>query len=82
MCGFQLNMLLKKMKTKIVFLLFALSCFANVVTQPLKIYIVYTFKYNDKVVEKFYLNKSNAEKYCETFKDNHDYKVEEVTISE
>lgn len=82
MFGFQLSMLLKKMKTKIMFLLFALSCFANVVTQPLKIYIVYTYKYNDKVVEKFYLNKSNAEKYCEKFKDNHDYKVEEVTITE
>ena len=82
MSGFQLSMLLKKMKTKIMFLLFALGCFANVATQPLKIYIVYTYKYNDKVVEKFYLNKSNAEKYCDKFKDNHDYKVEEVIISE
>lgn len=82
MYGFQLSMLLKMMKTKIMFLLFALGCFANVATQPLKIYIVYTFKYNDKVVEKFYLKKSNAEKYCEMFKENHDYKVEEVTITE
>jgi len=71
------------MKKIFLFFIFSLVCYASKVSvDNIKIYIVYSFKYNDKIVEKFYLKKENAVKYCERFKDNHDYQVEEVTITE
>jgi hypothetical protein len=56
--------------------------YASTVIEPLKLYVVYTCKFNERVIEKIFLKKENAQKYCDMFKDNHDYTFEEITIKE
>jgi len=48
----------------------------------LKVYYIITYRSNEKVIEKVYLKKENAQKYINTFKDNHNYELEEVTLTE
>ena len=69
------------MKYLILILIAAISI-AAVNDLKLKIYYVITYRSNEKVIEKVYLKKENAQKYINTFKDNHNYELEEATLTE
>jgi hypothetical protein len=69
------------MKSLLIILIAAISI-AAVNHLKLKIYYVITYRSNEKVIEKVYLKKENAQKYINTFKDNHNYELEEATLTE
>lgn len=69
------------MKYLILILIAAISI-ASVHDLKLKIYYVITYRSNERVIEKVYLKKENAQKYINTFKDNHNYELEEATLTE
>jgi len=60
----------------------ATVAYAATMTEPIKVYVIYTYKFNERVIEKIYIKKENAQKYCDAFKDSHNYTFEELTISE
>ncbi len=62
--------------------LFACFAYAATLPEPIKLYVIYTYKFNERVIEKIYIKKENAQKYCDQFKDSHDYTFEEVTVKE
>jgi hypothetical protein len=62
--------------------LFACFAYAATLPEPIKLYVIYTYKFNERVIEKIFIKKDNAQKYCEQFKDNHDYTFEEITVKE
>lgn len=62
--------------------LFACFAYAATLPEPVKLYVIYTYKFNERVIEKIYIKKENAQKYCDMFKDSHDYTFEEVTVKE
>ena len=62
--------------------LFACFAYAATMPEPIKLYVIYTYKFNERVIEKIYIKKENAQKYCDAFKDSHNYTFEEITISE
>ena len=62
--------------------LFACFAYAATLPEPIKLYVVYTYKFNERVIEKIFIKKENAQKYCDMFKDSHDYTFEEVTVKE
>jgi len=55
---------------------------ASIDNLKLKVYFIITYRSNEKVIEKVYLKKENAQKYINTFKDNHNYELEEATLTE
>lgn len=61
---------------------FAAFAYAATLPEPVKVYVIYTYKFNERVIEKIYIKKENAQKYCDTYKDSHNYTFEELTISE
>jgi hypothetical protein len=69
------------MKYLILILIAAISI-AAVNDLKLKIYYVITYRSNERVIEKVYLKKENAQKYINTFKENHNYELEEATLTE
>ena len=69
------------MKYLILILIAAISI-AAVNDLKLKIYYVITYRSNERVIEKVYLKKENAQKYINTFKENHDYELEEAVLTE
>lgn len=69
------------MKYLILILITAISI-AAVNDLKLKIYYVITYRSNERVIEKVYLKKENAQKYINTFKENHNYELEEATLTE
>ena len=62
--------------------LFACFSYSATLPEPIKLYVIYSYKFNERVIEKIYIKKENAQKYCEQFKDSHDYTFEEVTVKE
>ena len=62
--------------------LFACFAYAATLPEPVKLYVIYTYKFNERVIEKIFIKKENAQKYCDQFKDSHDYTFEEVTVKE
>lgn len=62
--------------------LFACFAYAATLPEPIKLYVIYTYKFNERVIEKIFIKKENAQKYCDMFKDSHDYTFEEVTVKE
>ena len=62
--------------------LFAFFAYATTSPEPIKLYVIYTYKFNERVIEKIYIKKENAKKYCDDFKESHNYTFEEITISE
>ena len=62
--------------------MFACFAYAATMPEPIKLYVIYTYKFNERVIEKIYIKKENAQKYCDMFKDSHNYTFEEITISE
>ena len=69
------------MKYLILILIAAISI-AAVNDLKLNIYYVITYRSNERVIEKVYLKKENAQKYINTFKENHNYELEEAVLTE
>jgi len=66
----------------LILILIAVASIAAVNDLKLKIYYVITYRSNERVIEKVYLKKENAQKYINTFKENHNYELEEATLTE
>ncbi len=66
----------------LILILIAAASIAAVNDLKLNIYYVITYRSNERVIEKVYLKKENAQKYINTFKDNHNYELEEATLTE
>lgn len=60
----------------------AVMSIASIDNLKLKVYYIITYRSNEKVIEKVYLKKENAQKYINTFKDNHNYELEEAILTE
>jgi len=50
--------------------------------EPPKIPKIMSYRGNDLAIEKVYLKKENAQKYCDMYKDSHNYSVEEKELTE
>ena len=48
----------------------------------IKVYLIMSYRGNDLAIEKVYLKKENAQKYCDMYKDSHNYSVEEKELLE
>jgi len=66
----------------LILILIAVASIAAVNDLKLKIYYVITYRSNERVIEKVYLKKENAQKYINTFKENHNYELEEAVLTE
>ena len=66
----------------LILILIAAASIAAVNDLKLKIYYVITYRSNERVIEKVYLKKEKAQKYINTFKENHNYELEEATLTE
>ena len=66
----------------LILILIAAASIAAVNDLKLKIYYVITYRSNERVIEKVYLKKENAQKYCDMYKDSHNYSVEERELTE
>jgi len=63
-------------------IIIAVMSIASIDNLKLKVYYIITYRSNEKVIEKVYLKKENAQKYINTFKDNHNYELEEAILTE
>ena len=54
----------------------------TVAPPKIKVYLIMSYRGNDLAIEKVYLKKENAQKYCDMYKDSHNYSVEERELSE
>ena len=71
------------MSIKIIFVcLLALIYVITTKQTKTKVYLILSYRANDLSIEKVYLNKSNAEKYRDAYKDSHNYSVEERELTE
>ena len=62
--------------------LFACFAYAATSTEPIKLYVIYTYKFNERVIEKIYIKKENDKMFWDDFNESHNYTFEEITISE
>ena len=62
--------------------LFACFAYAATLPEPVKVYVIYTYKFNERIIERIFLKKENAQKYCDTYKESHNYTFEELSITE
>ena len=60
----------------------ATIAYAATMPDPIKVYVIYTYKFNERIIEKIFLKKENAQKYCDTYKESHNYTFEELSITE
>ena len=60
----------------------ATVAYAATMPEPIKLYVIYTYKFNERTIEKIFIKKENAQKYCDTFKESHNYTFEELTVAE
>ena len=70
------------MKSFLFYILLITVAYATTVTDPIKVYFVISSRTGDRTIEKVYLVKENAQKYCNMYKDSHNYIIEEHTLSE
>lgn len=70
------------MKNLLLVILFSSAIYGAVSKDSTKIYVIYTYKYNERVIEKIFLRKENAQKYCDTYKESHNYTFEEMDLTE
>ena len=54
----------------------------TVAPPKIKVYLIMSYRGNDLAIEKVYLKKENAQKYCDMYKDSHNYSVEERELIE
>lgn len=60
----------------------ATIAYAATLPEPIKLYVVYSYKFDERTIQKIFLKKENAKKYCDTYKESHNYTFEEVTVNE
>lgn len=70
------------MKSFILCILLITFTYASTITESIKVYFVVSSRTGDRTIEKVYLVKENAQKYCNMYKDSHNYIIEEHTLSE
>lgn len=70
------------MKSFILYILLITVAYASTITEPIKVYFVISSRTGDRTIEKVYLVKENAQKYCDMYKDSHNYIIEEHKLSE
>jgi steroid 5-alpha reductase family enzyme len=63
-------------------ILFTAFAYAATLPEPIKVYLIVSSRSGEYTIEKIYLRKENAEKYCEMFKDSHNYVIEERKLTE
>jgi len=62
--------------------LYTATISANILFEPVTVYYVVSSRSGDRTIERVYLIKENAEKYCNMYKDSHNYSIEEHKLSE
>lgn len=70
------------MKSFLLYILLISVAYATTITEPIKVYFVVSSRSGDRTIEKVYLLKDNAQKYCDMYKDSHNYIIEEHKLSE
>ncbi len=70
------------MKSLIFSIVLITVAYASTITEPIKVYFVVSSRSGDRTIERVYLIKENAEKYCNMYKDSHNYSIEEQKLSE
>jgi len=70
------------MKSLIFSVVLITVTYASTITEPIKVYFVVSSRSGDRTIERVYLIKENAEKYCNMYKDSHNYSIEEHKLSE
>lgn len=65
-----------------IILFTAAFAYAATLPEPIKVYLIVSSRSGEYTIEKIYLRKENAEKYCEMFKDSHNYVIEERKLTE
>ncbi len=72
---------MNKLKFAALFL-YGLFCYAAVTHEEIKVYLIISTRSGEYTIEKIYLKKDNAQKYCDQFKDSHNYAIEERKLIE
>ena len=62
--------------------LYTATISANILFEPVTVYYVVSSRSGDRTIERVYILKENAEKYCNMYKDSHNYSIEEHKLSE
>jgi hypothetical protein len=70
------------MKSLIFSVVLITVAYASTIAEPIKVYFVVSSRSGDRTIERVYLLKENAEKYCNMYKDSHNYSIEEHKLSE
>ena len=70
------------MKSFLLYILLITVVYASTSIEPIKVYFIISSRTGDRTIEKVYLVKENAQKYCNMYKDSHNYIIEEHTLSE
>ena len=70
------------MKSFLFYILLITVAYASTITDPIKVYFVISSRTGDRTIERVYLVKENAQKYCDMYKDSHNYIIEEHKLSE
>lgn len=66
----------------VLYILLITVAYATTITDPIKVYFIISSRTGDRTIEKVFLVKDNAKKYCDMYKDSHNYIIEEHTLSE
>ena len=70
------------MKSLLFSIVLITVAYASTITEPIKVYFVVSSRSGDRTIERVYLIKENAEKYCNMYKDSHNYSIEEHKLNE
>lgn len=70
------------MKSFLLYILLITVVYASTSIEPIKVYFIISSRTGDRTIEKVFLVKDNAQKYCNMYKDSHNYIIEEHTLSE
>lgn len=60
----------------------ATIAYAATLPDPVKVYLIVSSRSGDYTIEKIFLIKQNAEKYRDTYKQYHNYVIEERSLTE
>ena len=71
-----------QIKAAAIYLFISVLLLGFTTVEPLKVYLVISSRNGDYTIEKIFLKKENAEKYCTMFKESHNYGIEERKLTE
>lgn len=54
----------------------------NNITPKIKVHLIISTRTGDKTIEKIFIHKQNAQKYVDTYKESHNYYIEDMELSE